>query len=180
NLASEFIKSGLVFTQESEAEGITRWQATGNGLATDPKIPLVVLVNNGSASASEIVSAALKERGRATVIGQHTYGKNTVQLWSRLENGGGVRITISRWFTPDHHSVAPDGVQPDVEVTVPDGTPPERDLYLERAITFIQQRALGGTPQASPQPSGSGESSRLVPALSPTSYDVSGLAIAPV
>jgi carboxyl-terminal processing protease len=180
NIASEFIKSGLVFTQESEAEGITRWQATGNGLATDPKIPLVVLVNNGSASASEIVSAALKERGRATVIGQHTYGKNTVQLWSRLENGGGVRITISRWFTPDHHSVAPDGVQPDIEVTVPDGTPPERDLYLERAVTFIQQRALSGNPQASPQPSGSGESSRLVPALSPTSYDVSGLAIAPV
>ena len=181
NIASEFIKSGLVFTQESEADGVTKWQATGNGIATDPKITLVVLVNNGSASASEIVSAALKETGRATIIGQHTYGKNTVQLWSRLENGGGVRITISRWFTPQHHSVAPNGVQPDIEVTVPDGTPPERDPYLERAIQFIKQRALGGSPQASPQPSaGGGESSLLVPALSPTSYDVSGLSVAPV
>ena len=182
NIASEFIKDGLVFTQESDADGVTRWQATGKGLATNPDIPLVVLVNNGSASASEIVSAALKEHDRATIIGQHTYGKNTVQLWSRLENGGGVRITISRWFTPDHHSVAPDGVQPDIQVTVPDGTPPERDLYLERAIEFIKQRALGGSPEVSPQPSPSsgGESSWLVPALSPTSYDVSGLSIAPV
>ena len=121
-IASEFIKSGLVFTQESAADGVKRWEATGDGLATDPKIPVVVLVNNGSASASEIVSAALKERGRATIIGQHTYGKNTVQLWDPLDNGGGVRITISRWFTPDHHSVAPDGVQPDIVVNVPDGT----------------------------------------------------------
>jgi carboxyl-terminal processing protease len=181
NIASEFISDGLVFTQESEADGVTRWQATGKGLATDPALPVVVLVNNGSASASEIVSAALKERGRATIIGQHTYGKNTVQLWSRLDNGGGVRITISRWFTPDHHSVAPDGVQPDITVDVPEGTPPERDLYLERAVTFIKQRALGESPQTSPQPSGSsGESSLLLPGWSPTSYDIRGLSIAPV
>jgi hypothetical protein len=126
------------------------------------------------------VSAAMKERGRATVIGQHTYGKNTVQLWSRLDNGGGVRITISRWFTPDHHSVAPDGVQPDIVVNVPDGTPPERDLFVERAVSFLEHRALGGAPGASPQPSASDESSLLVPALSPSSYDVSGLAVAPV
>jgi carboxyl-terminal processing protease len=180
NIASEFIKEGLVFTQESEADGVTRWQATGKGVATSPDIPLVVLVNNGSASASEIVSAALKERGRATIIGQHTYGKNTVQLWSRLDNGGGVRITISRWFTPDHHSVAPDGLQPDITVTVPDGTPPERDLYLERAQSFLEHQATGGAPRPSAQPTGADQSSWLVPALSPTSYDASGQWIAPV
>jgi carboxyl-terminal processing protease len=180
NIASEFIKDGLVFTQESEADGVTQWKATGKGVATDPAIPLVVLVNNGSASASEIVSAALKERGRATIIGQHTYGKNTVQLWSRLDNGGGVRITISRWFTPDHHSVAPDGLQPDIEVTVPDGTPPERDLYLERAVSFLERPATGGAPPPSAQPSAAGESSWRVPALSPTSYDASGQWVAPV
>jgi carboxyl-terminal processing protease len=180
NIASEFIKEGLVFTQESEADGVTRWQATGKGVATSPDIPLVVLVNNGSASASEIVSAALKERGRATIIGQHTYGKNTVQLWSRLDNGGGVRITISRWFTPDHHSVAPDGLEPDITVTVPDGTPPERDLYLERAQSFLEHQATGGAPRPSAQPTGADQSSWLVPALSPTSYDASGQWIAPV
>jgi carboxyl-terminal processing protease len=177
-IASEFIKSGLVFTQESAADGVKRWEATGDGLATDPNIPLVVLVNNGSASASEIVSAALKERGRATIIGQHTYGKNTVQLWDPLDNGGGVRITISRWFTPDHHSVAPDGVQPDIEVNVPEGTPADRDLYLERAVEFLTDRALG---EDSTQPSGSSPApspAGLIPSSSPVSYDPSGQFVA--
>ncbi|HET7520177.1 MAG TPA: S41 family peptidase [Candidatus Limnocylindria bacterium] len=180
DIASEFIADGLIFTQESEADGVKRWEATGQGLATNPDIPLVVLVNNGSASASEIVSAALKERGRATTIGQHTFGKNTVQVWSGLANGGGVRITISRWFTPDHNSVAPDGVQPDVVVNVPDGTPPERDLYLERAVEYITRRATGGGTEPSASPSGEGASSLLSPALSPVSYDNAGQRVAAV
>jgi carboxyl-terminal processing protease len=178
-IASEFIRDGLVFTQESEADGVKRWEATGDGLATDPSIAVVVLVNNGSASASEIVSAALQERGRATIIGQHTYGKNTVQLWDPLSNGGGVRITISRWFTPDHNSVAPDGVQPDVVVEVPDGTPPDQDLYLERAIQYISNHALGESPATSPAPSQSGSPSALAPLLSPIGFDPSGQFVAP-
>ena len=88
-------------------------------------------------SASEIVSAALKETGRGVIIGQPTYGKNTVQVWTELVDHGGVRITISRWFTPDHNSVAPDGVQPDVTVAVPDGTPADQDPVLDRAITEL-------------------------------------------
>jgi carboxyl-terminal processing protease len=158
-IASEFIGSGLIFTQESSGGEVKRWEATSGGLATDPKLPLVVLVNNGSASASEIVSAALLERGRATLIGQHTYGKNTVQVWTELANHGGVRITISRWFTPDHHSVAPKGVQPQIIVTVPNGTPPERDLYLERAILEIKQGHIG-----SPSPAASGSPAAFEPA----------------
>ena len=136
-IASEFIKSGLIFSQESSGGDKKRWEATGDGLATDPSLPLAVLVNGGSASASEIVSAALKETGRGVIIGQPTYGKNTVQVWTELVDHSGVRITISRWFTPDHHSVAPDGVQPDVAVVVPDGTPPDQDLVLDRAITEL-------------------------------------------
>ena len=133
-IASEFIGSGLIFTQESSGDQVKRWEATGDGLLTDESIQVVVLINSGSASASEIVSAALQDRGRATIIGQPTYGKNTVQVWAPLENDGGVRITISRWFTPDHRSVAPDGVQPDIAVEIPDGTPPETDLILDRAV----------------------------------------------
>jgi len=136
-IASEFIGSGLIFTQESSGGEVRTWDAVSGGLATDPKLRVMVLVNNGSASASEIVSAALLERHRATIIGQHTYGKNTVQVWSELQNKGGVRVTVSRWFTPDHNSVAPNGVQPQIAVVVPDGTPPEKDLYLERAVAEL-------------------------------------------
>jgi carboxyl-terminal processing protease len=170
-VASEFLADGLVFTQEGAGDEVKRWEATGDGLATKSDIPVVVLVNNGSASASEIVAAALQERGRATIIGQHTYGKNTVQLWNELRNGGGVRITISRWFTPDHNSVAPDGVQPDVVVEVPDGTPPERDLYLEEAVEFLTDRVLGEGPRDAPSPSQSGSPSALAPWLSLIGFD---------
>lgn len=176
-IASEFIADGLIFTQEGAGDEVKQWEATGEGLAIDPDIPVVVLVNNGSASASEIVAAALKERGRATVIGQHTYGKNTVQLWNELDNGGGVRITISRWFTPEHNSVAPDGVQPDVVVEVPDNTPPDRDLFLEQAVQYLTSRALGEDP-AAPAPSQSGSPSGLAPLLSPISFDPSGQSLA--
>jgi carboxyl-terminal processing protease len=133
-IASEFIGSGIIFSQESSGGDVKRWESTGNGLATDASLPVVALVNGGSASASEIVAGALKDTHRATIIGQPTYGKNTVQVWAPLQNDGGVRITISRWFTPDHHSVAPDGVQPDIAVEIPEGTPPDKDLVLERAI----------------------------------------------
>lgn len=149
-IASEFVNSGTIFTQESSGNEVKTWTAVGGGAATSKSIPLVVLVNNGSASASEIVSAALKELHRATIIGQHTFGKNTVQVWAQLRNGGGVRITISRWFPPNHDSVHPDGVQPDVAVTIPAGTPPEQDLILDRALSYLAQN--GGT-AASPAPS---------------------------
>lgn len=151
-IASEFISSGVIFTQESAGNKVATWDAVSGGLATNPKIPLVVLVNGGSASASEIVTAALKEHDRATIIGQHTFGKNTVQVWSPLSDGGGVRITISRWFTPDHTSVHPDGVQPDIAVTIPAGTPPEQDLILQRALSFLSTQTGGGGPAASPTP----------------------------
>jgi carboxyl-terminal processing protease len=172
-VASEFVKSGLIFSQESADDQVKRWEATGDGAVTDPNIPVAVLVNGGSASASEIVTAALKETGRATIVGQPTYGKNTVQLWEELANGGGVRITISRWFTPDHHSVAPDGVQPDVSVEVPDGTPPERDLFVEAALEALANRSTT-TSQSSAHTSWAPSSARWSPATNPVSYDGGG------
>jgi carboxyl-terminal processing protease len=173
-VASQFIEDGLLFTQESASDGVKRWESTGDGVATDPELPVAVIINGGSASASEIVAAALKERGRATVVGQPTFGKNTVQLWNELENGGGVRITISRWFTPEHNSVAPDGVQPDVAVAVPDGTPAERDLYLEAAVEVLTNRAVGApsaSVHASDRPAAP---AGFRPAWDPISYDAGG------
>jgi C-terminal processing protease CtpA/Prc len=89
-----------------------------------------------------------------------------------------VRITISRWFTPDHSSVAPDGVQPDVVVEVAEGTPPERDLFLERAVEILAGQAVGDEPAEQPAASDAAEPAGLLPAGSATSYDPSGQLVA--
>ncbi len=173
-VASEFIGDGTVFIQESSGDEVKEWTATDEGLATDPQLPVVVLVNGGSASASEIVAAALKERDRATIVGQPTYGKNTVQIWTELENGGGVRITVSRWFTPDHNSVAPDGVQPDELVEVPDGTPPEQDLFLERAVEVLNEGIRLADRGVSPGAAAPRAAAPPAPGDGPISYDPGG------
>jgi carboxyl-terminal processing protease len=164
-IASQFIDSGLIFTQESAGDDVREWPSTGDGVATDPDLPVVVLINEGSASASEIVAAALQESGRATVIGEPSFGKNTVQVWSRLENDGGVRITISRWFTPQHNSVAPDGIQPDIAAARTAETPPEVDPVLDAALAFLADEPVAdegesdsGTPSGSPSTSESDRS----------------------
>ncbi len=156
-IASQFLDDGLIFTQESADDDVRRYESTGDGIATDPDLPMVVLINGGSASASEIVAAALQERGRATLIGEPSFGKNTVQVWGRLENDGGVRITISRWFTPKHNSVAPDGIQPDIDAARGSETPPEEDPILDAALAFLED-----------QPVADGESGAVAP--SPSSF----------
>jgi len=168
-IASQFIKEGLIFTQESADEDVKRWEATGDGIATDPDLPVAVLINGGSASASEIVASALQDHGRATIIGEPSYGKNTVQVWGRLENDGGVRITISRWFTPDHNSVAPDGLQPDIDAARAADTRPEEDPILDAALSFLadQPVAGGGSSQATPEPSALGPLPTVVGIVAP-------------
>lgn len=148
-IASQFIESGVIFTQESAGDDVREWTATGDGVATDPELPLAVLINAGSASASEIVAAALQERGRATIVGEPSFGKDTVQVWSRLENEGGVRITISRWFTPDHNSVAPDGIQPDIAAAPTAETPPGDDPVLEAALAYLEDQPVAADGEAS-------------------------------
>ena len=148
NIASQFIGDGLIFTQESAGDEVKEYPSTGEGIATDPDLPLAVLVNGGSASASEIVAAALQEHGRGTIVGEPTFGKNTVQVWGRLENDGGVRITISRWFTPEHNSVAPDGIQPDVTAARTPETPPEEDPALDAALDFLADEPVAGDDEA--------------------------------
>lgn len=148
-IASQFIDDGLIFIQESAGNDVKRYESTGEGVATDPDLPVAVLVNGGSASASEIVAAALRERGRATLVGEPTFGKNTVQVWGRLENDGGIRITISRWFTPDHNSVAPDGIQPDIVAVRAPETPPDEDPALDAALEHLAGQPVPGDGEAS-------------------------------
>jgi carboxyl-terminal processing protease len=135
-VASQLVGDGLLFTVESGGK-VERHEAEGGGLATDQSIRVVVLVNQGSASASEIVAAALKERGRATIVGQPTFGKNTVQIWTDLPDGGGLRLTTDRWFTPNHNTVEGGGLAPDVVVSVPDPLPEGSDPALDRAVALL-------------------------------------------
>jgi carboxyl-terminal processing protease len=137
DVASEFLPEGtLIFTQES-GETVVEWTAGPGGLVTDPAMEVMLLVNEGSASASEIVAAAFAEHDRATLVGQPTFGKNTVQVWTDLPNGGGLRLTTDRWFTPGHNSVEGNGVQPDVLVEEAEGATGDEDPILDRAVELM-------------------------------------------
>jgi carboxyl-terminal processing protease len=132
-VASQFVPEGeLLFTVES-GESVQEWRSE-SGIAQTDAIEVVVLVDGGSASASEIVAGALQDLDRATLMGEATFGKNTVQIWNDLPNGGGLRLTTDRWFTPDHNSAAPDGIQPDVTVEGAEDPTSEEDPQLDRAV----------------------------------------------
>ena len=103
-----------------------------------PDIPLVVLVDGGSASASEIVAGALQDHGRAVLIGEKTFGKGSVQLAHELSNGAELRVTVARWFTPNDRAIHGQGLEPDilVEITQED-VEAGRDPQLERAVEYL-------------------------------------------
>jgi carboxyl-terminal processing protease len=100
---------------------------------------MVVLVNRGSASASEIVAGALQDRDRAVLIGVTTLGKGSVQVPNNLYDGSQLRVTIARWFTPNEQEIHDNGLTPDIEVEFPRELPEDEDPQLERAIEYILQ-----------------------------------------
>jgi carboxyl-terminal processing protease len=117
-IASQFLPDGPVYWEEDRAGRQVSVDTSGDGLATDPDIAVAVLVDEGSASASEIVAGALQDAGRAVLVGAPTYGKGTVQEWSQLPaEGGGVRLSVAKWLTRDKHWVEGGGLRPDVLVT---------------------------------------------------------------
>ncbi len=140
-VASTFIKDGPVFWEEDAQGVITPTQSLGNGVATDSKIHVAVLIDKGSASASEIVAGALQDTGRGTLIGETSYGKGTVQTWITLEDNsggaGGIKLTVAKWLTPDKRWIHKIGLTPDIPVTVPADNPVGTDPVLDRAIAFL-------------------------------------------
>jgi len=136
-VASAFIESGPVYWQEDADGNQTQSDAIGGGVATDPQIDVVLLIDRGSASASEIVAGALQDRGRATLVGETSFGKGTVQEWIGLDDLGGVRLTVWKWLTPDKRWIHHVGVTPDVPVEVPADTPPDDDPVLDRALEIL-------------------------------------------
>lgn len=129
-IASEFISQGVVVIQENGQK--TRQEFKASGKAGLSSVPLVVLVNGGSASASEIVAGALGDNNRAKIIGEKTFGKGTIQEAQQLDLSG-LHITTARWLTPKGTWVNDKGgLEPDIEVK--DNPDTEKDEQLEKAI----------------------------------------------
>ena len=140
DVTSQFIDEGLVLYQ-IDARGDRRdWNLTPGGLALE--IPVVVLVNEFSASASEVFAGAIMDHGRAEVIGATTFGKGSVnKLWP-LSDGSGVNFTTARWFTPNGTLIEGEGIVPDV---LQDASEDEsEDLQLDRAIEALKELIAGG------------------------------------
>ena len=112
-VTSLFLTDGdVVVTQNPDSD--RAFPVTGDAVVP-ADLPVVVVINRGSASASEVVAAVLQERGRATITGENSFGKNTVQQQFSLSNGGAFKVTIARWVTPGGLDFGATGVTPDVE-----------------------------------------------------------------
>jgi carboxyl-terminal processing protease len=110
-------------------------------------MPLAVLVNGHSASASEIVAGALQDYSRGPIIGAKTFGKGSMNLVHQLSNGGALYITYARWFTPNGHQIDKEGVVPDIIVEMtPEDTENGRDPQLERATEYLRTEIRGQGP----------------------------------
>lgn len=147
-IASEFIASGPIFWQEDASGNKIPTEAESGGAATDPSIRVTVLIDGGSASASEIVAGALQDTKRATLIGQQSFGKGTIQQWNQLGgDNGGFRLTVAKWLTPDQRWIHHIGLTPDI--VVQPASNGQGDPVLDKALevlgapTALAPRALG-------------------------------------
>lgn len=136
DVASLFIKDGVILTEDFGNGRKQNFTANGNffGLQGD----LIVLVDENSASASELVAGALQDQKAATIIGVTTFGKGTVQSWQELVNKGGIRLTTARWLTPNGSWIHGNGITPDIIVEWPDDKRDEIiDPQLQAALDFL-------------------------------------------
>ena len=169
---SEFIGSGTIVYQVDAGGKTTAVEAVKGGIATDPSIHLVVLVDGNTASSAEILSGALQARGRAKLIGTKTYGKGLVQEWLPLpDNFGGIHLTVARWLTPDKVWIQGKGLAPDVPVDTSNpraGIDPVVDAALAQfGLPPLPVPSAG--PGASSAPgAGASPSPRSAPAHSPS------------
>jgi len=136
-IASEFLKNGLVVTQTNSDGTKQEYNVDRKGQLFD--IPLVVLINKGSASASEIVAGALRDHGRGTIVGETSFGKGSVQTPQELTGGSSVHITTGKWLLPKGDWIHKKGIAPSIEVTMNGGTEASSDAQLARAIEVLLQ-----------------------------------------
>jgi carboxyl-terminal processing protease len=160
SMTSQFLDSGPVFWEEDAAGDQRPVEVVPGGLATDPAVRVAVLIDAGSASASEILAGALGDTGRATLVGETTFGKGTIQEWTQLPgDSGGFRLSIAKWLTPDGTWVDGQGIVPDVVVPAagadarPGGEVDVRaDAQLRAAVELLIGEELSVDPPPEPSP----------------------------
>jgi len=137
--AGQFLREGLVVLTELHRDGQERsFPVQGGSIATEA--PLVVLVNGGTASASEIVAGAIQDYGRGPLIGEPTFGKGSVQLIYDLSDGSSLHLTSAIWLTPNQHRIEGQGLTPDIYVPHSEGP---QDEQLNRAVTYLRSQHFG-------------------------------------
>jgi carboxyl-terminal processing protease len=137
-IAGEFLKEGTPVVSEDMGNGdSTTLSVNRQGNLID--VPMVVLINGGSASASEIVSGALQDYGKATLVGDQSFGKGTVQQALDMGQGAGLHVTIAKWLTPKGRWIHGKGLTPDVKVSL-DDKDPSHDTQLEKAIQVLVEK----------------------------------------
>jgi carboxyl-terminal processing protease len=152
-VSSEFIEEGIIMYEQYGDGRRDQYEALGNGQATD--IPIVVLINEDSASASEIVAGALQDYERAKLVGVKSYGKGSVQIRQPLSNNqGAASVTIAKWLTPKERAIDHVGLEPDVlvEMTLEDfeaGRDPQLDAAVETLLAMINGNPI---PTSMPTP----------------------------
>jgi carboxyl-terminal processing protease len=114
-VASTFIAKGKIMSAEERGQPPRVYMARADAIAAH--VPLVVLVDHGTASSAEIVTAALQDHGRAKVVGMHTYGKGVFQITEQLNNGGALDITVGQFFTPDGRNLGGGGARQGAGIT---------------------------------------------------------------
>lgn len=144
-IASEFLDGGVVVMQENSKGERSSYNVNREGKIL--KLPMVVLTNKGSASASEIVSGALQDRKRAKVVGEKSFGKGTIQEAEDLQNGTGIHITVAKWLTPNGRwTNETNGFEPDIEVKIETGENDQsssvnqddtKDVQLDKALELL-------------------------------------------
>ncbi len=140
DVGSAFVADGAILVEDFGNGREQIFDTNGSYLGLD--IPVVVLVDESSASASELVAGALQDNDSATIIGETTFGKGTVQTWQPLVNGGGVRLTVARWLTPErnwihHNGITPDYIVPWNPTSAEEANDPAQDRQLQAAIDYL-------------------------------------------
>jgi carboxyl-terminal processing protease len=137
DIASWFLPMGEVVARERFGDG-REYLYRSKGYNIFNNLSLAILINQGSASASEILAGALREHGKATLVGEKTYGKGSVQELISINNGSSLKLTIARWLTPEGKSISENGLDPDIEVKLTkEDIEADRDPQMEKAIEIL-------------------------------------------